>query len=222
MIRRFFSKVNTHDLSHLYKKSLTPSLFVMATRLKLPVSEMESIYHYLNDDTEHDNSKFYSYILAKLKSQYSLLPEKYLNQMVQSYTTDDVLSEIAGYFNARNVMKDNYHSFVPKIINFLSQTRGESCSHEFIDTNILSSTKKWKSIVKFEDPMKELDDICLQNYSKTHDIRLLSESGRNSPFPIFVVGVFVGGNKLGEGFGNSLAVAQRMAREEALYSYYKL
>jgi large subunit ribosomal protein L44 len=39
-------------------------------------------------------------------------------------------------------------------------------------------------------------------------IRLLSETGRFSNSPVFVVGVFSGSDKLGEGFGASLKMAE--------------
>lgn len=42
--------------------------------------------------------------------------------------------------------------------------------------------------------------------------RLLRETGRLSSTPIFVVGVFTGKDKLGEGFGSSLKMAEYRVR----------
>jgi hypothetical protein len=47
--------------------------------------------------------------------------------------------------------------------------------------------------------------------------RLLRETGRLSSAPIFVVGVFTGKDKLGEGFGSSLKMAEYRVRRARLY-----
>lgn len=50
--------------------------------------------------------------------------------------------------------------------------------------------------------------------------RLLSETGRLSSSPVFVVGIFSGSDKLGEGFGTSLKMAEYRAAEDALHRLY--
>jgi dsRNA-specific ribonuclease len=52
--------------------------------------------------------------------------------------------------------------------------------------------------------MQELAGI----YTDMSPFRLLRESGRASNSPIYVVGIFSGVDKLGEGFGNSLKMAE--------------
>jgi len=48
----------------------------------------------------------------------------------------------------------------------------------------------------------------------------LKETGRFSNSPIFVVGVYSGADKLGEGFGSSLKMAEYRAAEDALHRLY--
>ena len=50
----------------------------------------------------------------------------------------------------------------------------------------------------------------IPNYS--HTGRLLKETGRLSISPVFVVGIYSGGEKLGEGFGSSLKIAEFRVR----------
>jgi large subunit ribosomal protein L44 len=50
--------------------------------------------------------------------------------------------------------------------------------------------------------------------------RLLKETGRFSNSPVFVVGIYSGSDKLGEGFGASLRMAEYRAAEDALLSVY--
>jgi large subunit ribosomal protein L44 len=42
--------------------------------------------------------------------------------------------------------------------------------------------------------------------------RLLKETGRLSNSPVFVVGIYSGADKLGEGFGSSLKMAEYRVR----------
>jgi large subunit ribosomal protein L44 len=50
--------------------------------------------------------------------------------------------------------------------------------------------------------------------------RLLKETGRYSNSPVFVVGIYSGEDKLGEGFGSSLKMAEYRAAEDALHRLY--
>lgn len=50
--------------------------------------------------------------------------------------------------------------------------------------------------------------------------RVLAETGRLSIAPIFVLGVYSGTTKLGEGYGSSLAMAEYRACEDALKRIY--
>lgn len=50
--------------------------------------------------------------------------------------------------------------------------------------------------------------------------RILAETGRLSIAPIFVLGVYSGSIKLGEGYGSSLAMAEYRACEDALRRIY--
>lgn len=47
--------------------------------------------------------------------------------------------------------------------------------------------------------------------------RLLKETGRFSNSPIFVVGIYSGADKLGEGFGNSLKMAEYRVCDQTLF-----
>lgn len=58
--------------------------------------------------------------------------------------------------------------------------------------------------------------MCMK-FSSSSAFRLLKETGRLSNSPIFVVGIFSGADKLGEGFGSSLKMAEfRVSLEHLL------
>lgn len=50
--------------------------------------------------------------------------------------------------------------------------------------------------------------------------RILKESGRESGHAVFVVGLFVGSEKISEGYGDSLAMAEIRATRRALEDHY--
>ncbi|KAI8872422.1 hypothetical protein GQ42DRAFT_108644, partial [Ramicandelaber brevisporus] len=50
--------------------------------------------------------------------------------------------------------------------------------------------------------------------------RLLKETGRDSSNPVFIVGIFSGVNKMGEGFGSSMKMAEYRACKDVLVRYF--
>jgi dsRNA-specific ribonuclease len=50
--------------------------------------------------------------------------------------------------------------------------------------------------------------------------RILKESGRESGHAVFVVGLFIGSEKISEGYGDSLAMAEIRATRRAIEDHY--
>jgi large subunit ribosomal protein L44 len=76
------------------------------------------------------------------------------------------------------------------------------------------------SLLKFNNPKLVLHST-IRKYGREPVVsRLLKETGRASLSPIFIVGVFSGSQKLGEGFGSSLKMADFRASEDALRRLY--
>ncbi len=53
-------------------------------------------------------------------------------------------------------------------------------------------------------------------------IRLLQETGRLSANPLYVVGIYSGTEKIGEGYGDSKKMAEYRASRDALMKHYTL
>lgn len=75
-------------------------------------------------------------------------------------------------------------------------------------------------MIKFVDPKKALKEMVAKFHREPPKSRLLKETGRFSNTPVFVVGIYSGNDKLGEGFGASLKMAEYRAAEDALLSVY--
>ncbi|SCV01139.1 LAME_0G14312g1_1 [Lachancea meyersii CBS 8951] len=91
---------------------------------------------------------------------------------------------------------------------------------KFIDNHILSRKLDVTKIFQFEHPTRELAVLCRREGLEAPVSRLLAESGRLSKAPVFIVGVFSGSEKLGEGFGASLKEAKARAATDALTKWY--
>jgi dsRNA-specific ribonuclease len=73
---------------------------------------------------------------------------------------------------------------------------------------------------QFQLPTRELAMLCAREGFEAPIARLESETGRLSRTPVFVVGVYSGPEKLGEGSGPSLDIARWNASMNALKAWY--
>ncbi|KAI9695951.1 MAG: hypothetical protein M1820_008363 [Bogoriella megaspora] len=76
------------------------------------------------------------------------------------------------------------------------------------------------SLFHFTAPTRDLSRLCAREGFEAPVARLISETGRLSRHPVFVVGVYSGGDKLGEGAGASLDEAKMRAAANALRGWY--
>lgn len=76
------------------------------------------------------------------------------------------------------------------------------------------------TMLTFEQPTRELSRLCAREGLENPTSRLLVETGRYTSHPVFVVGVFSGEQKLGEGQGASLSESKTRAAVNALKAWY--
>ncbi|CAG8448531.1 2094_t:CDS:2 [Ambispora leptoticha] len=109
------------------------------------------------------------------------------------------------------------------IVGALYQDKGPLAARNFVHSYLLSREVKIdlvyeKSCAKL--PKRELS-LLMQRQGKIPPIsRMLKETGRNTNSPIFIVGVFSGTEKIGEGYGSNIKMAEFRAARDALKSYY--
>ena len=91
----------------------------------------------------------------------------------------------------------------------------------FIKAHILSRTLPPLSTLHIpQSPAQELTRLCERLQIPLPISRLIAESGRLTRAPVFVVGVYSGREKLGEGQGASLKEAKTRANINALRAWY--
>ncbi|GAN02330.1 ribonuclease III [Mucor ambiguus] len=106
------------------------------------------------------------------------------------------------------------------LVGAIYQEQGQEAAKKFIHDFVLSRDFDVRPGIKVQEPKRHLSILMKQLNKQPAVSRLLSETGRHSSAPVFVVGVFSGENKLGEGFGSSLKMAEFRACQDALTSYY--
>ncbi|KAG9091886.1 hypothetical protein FS749_016158 [Ceratobasidium sp. UAMH 11750] len=172
-----------------------------------------------------------------LAATYPHLPTVVLKAAVSAYVGPASASAVAREWGAvplvrwqrtpgtlvrQSVMHDDAVASVARAFTGLIYHAAGSMddAREFVHAHFLSREFDLRSLLKFSDPKLALVNT-VQKYQREPPIsRLLAESGRASNSPTFVVGVFSGEDKLGEGFGSSLRMAEHRAAEDAMHRLY--
>ncbi|PSN71443.1 ribonuclease III [Corynespora cassiicola Philippines] len=117
-------------------------------------------------------------------------------------------------------MEEAAQSFVRALIGSLHLHLGAPLVKRFFRDHFLSRHLDISSLFDFRTPTRDLSRLCAREGFEAPVARLISETGRLSRHPVFVVGVYSGKDKLGEGAGSSLDEARVRAAAAALKSWY--
>jgi dsRNA-specific ribonuclease len=113
-----------------------------------------------------------------------------------------------------------YSNFVKAVVGGIYVHAGRDAAKKFVREHILSRHLEITQLFEFKDPVRELAVLCKREEFEYPVARILSETGRMSRSPVFVVGIYSGVEKLGEGAGPSLAEARIRASVAALKAWY--
>lgn len=109
---------------------------------------------------------------------------------------------------------------VQTLVGAIYHDQGAKQAKNFIHKFIISPDVDISPLLPLEDPKRRLRAL-LKILDKEEPIpRLLKETGRLSNRPIFIVGIFSGVVKLGEGYGSSLKMAEFKAYKDSMLRYY--
>lgn len=115
----------------------------------------------------------------------------------------------------------NIHgTFVRAVVGAIYTYCGRETARSFIKAHILSRHFDLQKLFSFSQPTRELSRLCAREEFDPPVARLLSETGRLSRTPVFVVGIFSGNDKLGEGAAATLHQARLKAAMNALKAWY--
>ncbi|KAL0930433.1 mitochondrial 54S ribosomal protein mL44 [Colletotrichum truncatum] len=118
-------------------------------------------------------------------------------------------------------LRNNAHAaFVRAVAGAIYTHCGRDAVRSFIDAHILSRKVDLEKLFSFKLPTRELAMLCAREGFEPPVARLESETGRLSRTPVYVVGIYSGNDKLGEGSGASLDFARLQASMNALKAWY--
>ncbi|KAL9137325.1 MAG: hypothetical protein Q9175_001479 [Cornicularia normoerica] len=110
--------------------------------------------------------------------------------------------------------------FVRALMGAVYLHAGKKAAYNFFKAHILSRHLDVSKLFEFRKPTMDLSRLCAREGFESPVARILGETGRESRHPVFVVGVFAGKDKLGEGSGSSLDEARVRAAVGALKGWY--
>ncbi|KAA6407124.1 MAG: 54S ribosomal 3 protein [Lasallia pustulata] len=111
-------------------------------------------------------------------------------------------------------------NFVKAVMGAVYLHGGRNAAKLFFKEHILSRHLEVGKMFEFRQPTRDLSRLCAREGFESPVARILSETGRASRHPVFVVGVFSGKDMLGEGAGGSLDEARIRAAIAALKGWY--
>ncbi|KAF9874793.1 60s ribosomal protein l3 [Colletotrichum karsti] len=118
-------------------------------------------------------------------------------------------------------LRNNAHAaFVRAVAGAIYAHCGREAVRTFVDAHVLSRQVDLEKIFSFKLPTRELAMLCAREGFDAPVARLEVETGRRSRTPVYVVGIYSGSDKLGEGTGASLDVARLQASMNALKAWY--
>ncbi|CAO3624356.1 unnamed protein product [Cunninghamella echinulata] len=163
-----------------------------------------------------------------LHSKYPKLPTSVFKRATNAYTSLKSIASVGQQIGLQHIMRwerpqviedkiKNGHQYAVRAIH---QQKGSEAAKQFVHDFILSREMKLSEAFKDIEPKRHLSALMKRLEKESPISRLLSETGRHSSSPVFVIGVFSGQEKLGEGFGSSKKMAEYRACRDALINYY--
>ncbi|KAI2779132.1 54S ribosomal protein L3 [Daldinia loculata] len=133
--------------------------------------------------------------------------------------------EVSAARNTKDLVVDNpvgnaNANFVRAVVGAIYLYCGRDAAKTFVKAHVLSRTLDLSNMFEFKTPTRELVKLCARENFDAPVARLLSETGRLSRTPVFVVGIYSGRDLLGEGAASSLDDARIAASINALKAWY--
>ncbi|KAF7597647.1 hypothetical protein BBP40_000125 [Aspergillus hancockii] len=111
-------------------------------------------------------------------------------------------------------------AFVRAVMGSIYLHAGRPAAKRFFEQHFLSRHLNISDLFNFSQPARDLSRLCARENFEPPVAKIISETGRKSRHPVFVVGIYSGQDKLGEGAGASLLEARSRAAVAALKGWY--
>ncbi|KAH9839867.1 60S ribosomal protein L3 [Rhodofomes roseus] len=182
------------------------------------------------------NSLLGMFATEHINATYPHLPTRVMKAAVSAYVGGTTCAAIAKEMGAASLLRwhrtpssstrpavlhpDALSSVPRALTGLVYKNRSLLSARKFVQRFFLSREVDLRSMIKFRDPRLALMYTVQKFGRELPKSRLLKETGRFSNSPVFVVGIYSGADKLGEGFGSSLKMAEYRAAEDSLHRLY--
>ncbi|KAF9512100.1 hypothetical protein BS47DRAFT_1345898 [Hydnum rufescens UP504] len=157
-------------------------------------------------------------------ASYPHLPTRAIKAAVSAYVGPRTLADVAKEWGALPLLDGlvvQCIGLLPRsVIALLARHSSLADARNFTHTHFLSRIVDLEHLLNFRAPKVVLVETAAKFGMERPISRLIAETGRYSNVPIFIVGIYSGSEKLGEGFGNSLRMAEYRAAEDSLNRLY--
>ncbi|KAK1834344.1 ribonuclease III domain-containing protein [Podospora conica] len=125
-----------------------------------------------------------------------------------------------GTADTRLLAEKAHATFVRALVGAVYTHCGREAAKTMVRAHVLSRTLDLERLFAFKLPTVELAKLCAREDFEAPTAHLLSETGRASRTPVFVVGIYSGRDKLGEAAGPNLDAARWKAAINSLKAWY--
>ncbi|KAJ3288405.1 hypothetical protein HK104_008187 [Borealophlyctis nickersoniae] len=175
------------------------------------------------------------YATEYVQSRYPRLPADIVENVANSYVGQRALMDVGTTLGVHQVMrwKGNAEEgsrpdgqsavtggVMQALIGALYQDKGAKVTRQYVSAHFLSRAVDMDAHFKLANPKYLLNKIVEQKGQPRPVARLLKETGRLSRTPVFIVGMYSGILKIGEGYGSSMKMAEIRAVKDALQKHY--
>ncbi|KAK9703761.1 54S ribosomal protein L3 mitochondrial [Basidiobolus ranarum] len=175
------------------------------------------------------------YVTEYLHLKYPLLPVDSFQVLLEQYTGPQTLAYVGNEMGIQHILRwkptsqeenaqTSTNAMMAKAVSALfgaiSHDKGAEATRKFVHAFILSRSVNLELVLPIPEPKRMLTALMKRLGKERPISRILKETGRHSNSPVFIVGVFSGIEKIGEGYGSSIKMAEHRAAKDALQGYY--
>ena len=203
-------------------------------RMSTMTTPSGSKQHYINRNrlSVLGRSTMMHYVYEYLYFSYPMMDGSMLKDIGHSITNDEALAKLANHFGVSDLLQCKGLSrdstqvvsqALCGVVGAVYRDQGPKFAKKLVHEVVIAqlSGQDLQEVVKLQHPRFMLHALLRQQGKPKPLTRLISESGRATHFPSFVVGVFSGETCLGEGTGTSLRRAETEAMATALRNHFQ-
>lgn len=201
--------------------STTPALSAFGARIGLDVSQPTLLERAVTHKSFGEVNNAQLEILGKrvvglfcteyLRTRYPRLPPGTFDKILTAYIGNNSLAKYGREIGLQHVLRwdaaesegafhsETMSSALNAIVGMICQEKGPEAAKKFVHAHILSRDVNISDILKIDNPKAHLSRLTTRSSKEKPVSRLLKETGRHTNSPVFIVGVFSGDEKLGEG-----------------------